>query len=315
MRHELIAGVVSLLEGRGFFVSSFIHTNSCFDLIARNGTTMLIKVYSNIDAVRAEQAGELGKLGRVLGVNVLIVGERSKAFSLRDSVVYERYGIPVLTLNSLRGFLGNKLPSVRCFKGRETVELDAEKMREQRKRIGLSLDELAEKLNTSAESIHRYEKGSGASLGTARNLERLLHTSLIRDVEIFRQNEGGKKFDERVEDEVLEKIRRLGIGVAEFQHAPFCAYSRPKEDLLIGRGNAGREVKCSAMHLQKTKRALGSEGMVLAREFRQEVVGGIPVVREEEIDSMSRGSDLMDLIKEKKGKTAAGGERGRKNPG
>jgi len=302
MRTEIIGRAILLLERRGFFVSSFMHTNSCFDLIARNGSTLLIKVYSNIDGVREGQARELSRLGKVLRASALIVGNRSKAFVLRDSVVYERYGVPTVSLNTLEDFLDNKAPGVRCFKGREVVEIDAERLREKRKSIGLSLCELAEKAKTSAESIHRYEKGAGASAGTAKRLEEVLHTSIIRDIGLFGKRGGEEKFDREMEDEALAKIQRLGIDLAEFQHAPFRAYSKPGRDLLIGRGNAGREVRHSAMQLKKTKQALGSDGMVLAREFKHDTIGEIPVVKEEELDSLSRGKDLIELMKEKKRK-------------
>lgn len=301
-RDELLQRVVTLLDSHGFAISMFTHTNSCFDIIARGANaTLAVKVYGNIDAIRPAQAQELGKLGRVLGIDALIVGEKTKAFSLKDGTVYGRYGIPVLTLNSLRGVLEEKMPDVRYFKGRELVCLDAEKLKERRKKMGLTLEELAEKADSSAESMHRYEKGASATLGAAKRLERVLHVSIIRHVDIFKPAEF-EEFDREMDDDVMRKIHDLGLELALFRHAPFRAYSGHGEELLIGKGSGKREVVHRALELGKTRDALGHEGIIIAKEFRHETAEGIPVVREDELDTLSKGGDLMKLMRERKGR-------------
>ncbi|MBU0662400.1 MAG: helix-turn-helix domain-containing protein [Candidatus Diapherotrites archaeon] len=302
MERELLLGkIAQALKERGFGIILFTHTNSCFDIIARGAqATLAVKAYGNIDAIRQGQAAELVKVGRVLGVNAIIVGIKAKAFTLKDGTVYERYGLPVVTVGTLKNALDEKMPGVRCFKGREVVALDAERLHGKRKALGLTLDELANRVDSTAESIHRYEKGFGASLGTAKRLEDELHEKLIRKVDLFTPA-GEAEFDIEMKDEVMRKIQNLGIDLAEFRHAPFHAYSKPGEELLIGRGKNRRDVLHRAEQLGKAKGAFGHEGVVVAKEFRQGQAYGVPVVKEDELDALSKGKDLIRLIKEKKG--------------
>ncbi len=304
MREMILGKLISVLQRKGFAVTSFIHSNICFDLIAKSPTlTLIIKVYSNIDAIRAGQGRELKKVADIFNATALIVGGKTKAFSLNDGIIYERYDIPVLTINSLKELLEEKIPAVRYFKGRNIVELDGNKLREHRKRLGLTLEELAEKLGLTAESIHRYEKGASTSLGTAERLEEILKTDLVKGINLFEERgKEGKVYDEEFNDRILEKVHDLGLKLAVFEHAPFKAYSKPKESLLIQKGKKRPEIERKALQLKKTKSIFDSDSLIIAEKYRYKSAGEIPVIKEEELDSLSRYRDLRKLIKEREKK-------------
>src|SRR3989344_5122860 len=152
MSEQTISRICSVLEEKGFRVSTFLHMNSCFDIAARHGGILfLIKVYSNIDSIRPEQGFELKKLGNALNATAIIVGEKTKAFSLSEGIIYDRYDIPVVSLSTFENFLNKEMPTVRYFKGRNIVELDYEGMRSGRKKLGFSQEELADKISTTPE--------------------------------------------------------------------------------------------------------------------------------------------------------------------
>ncbi|MCK4883848.1 MAG: helix-turn-helix domain-containing protein, partial [Candidatus Diapherotrites archaeon] len=179
MRETLLLKTAALLKEHGFAVESFAHSNACFDIVAkRPDMTLVLKVFNNIDALREEHAAELRKIAAVFNATVLIIGEKSKAFSLKKGVLYERLSLAVLSLSGLKALLSEHFPSVKYFKGKSIVELDSGKLREKRKELGLTLQELANKIDSTVESIHRYEKGASTSLNTAEKLEDVLNANL-----------------------------------------------------------------------------------------------------------------------------------------
>jgi len=304
MREETVSRICSMLSEKGFQVSTFLHLNSCFDIAARNGQTLLlVKVYSNIDSIRPEQGFELKKLGNALNATAIIVGEKTKAFELKEGIVYERYDVPVVSLETFGNFLSKELPTVKYFKGRNIVELDYESLRDKRKKLGLSQEELAGKISTTPESIHRYESGKPTSLEIAGRLEKELKTRLVRPVDIFEN----RKFDERIfesrlGDELLEKVRKLGLDIALFEHSPFEAYSKYEQPLFISRGERGVEIARKAIEIGKAEKVMKGKGMILSREFSKDMVENVPVVSSDDLSTLNRKKDLFELLKEKERK-------------
>lgn len=305
MREVLLMKIIALLKEKGFLVESFLHAHSCFDLAGKgHGLFFLVKVLNNIDALREEQALELKKLSSLFAAIPMVVGEKSKAFSLKENSVYERYGINVLSFRGFSELLEENLPSIRVFKGKEIVELDPEKLRQRRKEMGFTLEEIAQKIDSTVESVHRYEKGANVSLGKAEALEDLLGTSLIKKIDLLKGEKQEKNvFDSDIEDECLGKIQGLGVELSVFKHAPFRA-SVKKETLIIGKGNTKIEIRKKAVELIHAKNVFGSSPLILAKESSQKAVGNVPVIEEEELESMSRFNELRELIRERSRKNA-----------
>lgn len=310
MRQELASKAISLLERHGFKVASFFHTNSCFDLIAKSpGLTLLVKVFSNIDTLRPEHAAELKKLEKLFHAEALIVGEKTKAFGLQRGVVYERYDIPVLGLGSFADLLEEKTPYVHYYKGRSIVELDASTMRRKREEAGLSLTDLAERLDLAKESLHRFEGGASTSLETAKKLEVFFHCPLIKHADFLQAEDRAEipekeLFSETFEDGLLQKVHDLGLKLAEFHRSPFDAFAlgsaRPGEsDLLIGRGRTRADIRKKALDLEKSKGTLSTHSVIIARDFKGRKVENIPVIGEEDLETVQKVKDLLKLIRER----------------
>ena len=293
-----------MLSAHGFGVSVFMHSNSCFDIAARSsGRVFLIKVYSNIDSIRPEQAFELKKLANALNANALIVGERTKAFELKEGIVYERYDIPVVSSGTFGNFLDMQMSSAKYFKGRMIVKFDSGKLRERRKKLGMSQEELAKRLNTTPESIYRYETGHTGSLEVAQKLEAELGAHLMKNIDISENKVFDEKiFESRLSDEMLEKVRKLGLDIALFEHAPFDAYSFLERPLFISRGERKTEIAKKAMEIGKAGKALRGRSMILAGEFNKPMSGNVPVISRDDLTTLSRKKDLSELLEEKEGK-------------
>ncbi|PIN98883.1 MAG: hypothetical protein COT90_02180 [Candidatus Diapherotrites archaeon CG10_big_fil_rev_8_21_14_0_10_31_34] len=316
MREMLLMKAISFLKTQGFNVSTFMETNSCFDLVAnRSDLKLVVKVYSNIDGFRKEQAEELQKIAKAFEAIILIIGEKTKAFTLKKGIVYERHLIPAMTFTTFVSIFDTVVPSVKYFKGKSIVGLDSDKLREKRDEFDLTLEELAKKTGITKESLYRLEHGFNTSIETAKKLEKLLKADLILEKNLlddfvqtrkqtfsekFDQKE--KVFDEKFDDASLEKIHSLGLDVIEFKHAPFKAFGTKKEFLLIDKGKEKSDLTKKALVLEKTKAVFDSHSLILTKKFNLEKISSTTIMQEEELDSYSKANDLMKEIKKREKK-------------
>jgi len=298
-RSELITRTINALQKKGFSVSTFFNTNTCFDFIAnKEGTTLIVKVYENIDSIRKGQGNELRKLGLVLNANCIIIGEKTKVFSLKNRVVYSRYDVPVVSISTFEGMLENKAPRVKYFKGKEIVDIDFEKLRKKREDLQLSIGELAGKLGLASETLHRFEKGASTSLETAGKLEKFLDKELIMDVDVF-GNSHLKEFDEVPREKLLEKIHDLGLKMALFSHSPFDAYGKSNEGLFISTGKGKFDIPKKALELKKVSTSIKSDSVIVTKEYKYKSIDHIPIIEEEDLETIDKVKDLKKLIRER----------------
>ena len=301
MREKIYEEVVQALLLRGFDVKSFVDANSCFDLIARKqGLILILKVLSNIDALRPEHAQELHKLGHAFQASALVVGERSRVQELLPSVLYERYDLPVLSLHGFVALLDQQLPMEKSFKGKSVALLDAEKLREEREAREMTLKELSEKASVSLESLHRYEKGAPTSMEVAEKLERILHTKLIQGINVFQMPEIPKKTEEQIPyNSALEQLHELGLKLSVFAHAPLTAAGSEKP-LLISQTANDSTLKRKAFLLSKTQAIIHHPSMIITKKSKRLQVGNIPVMHEDELSTFSSIEEMMKMLKERK---------------
>ncbi|MCX8158075.1 MAG: hypothetical protein N3D73_00200 [Candidatus Diapherotrites archaeon] len=297
MREILLAKLVALLRENNFDVATFTDTNSCFDIMAKiNNEIFLIKVLSNVDSIRPEQADDLKKLSAVLNAKAFIIGERTKVFDLKDGVLYERYSLPVLSLKTFSDVLKGKPLFKRYFKGKEIVLVDRNKLNKKMSELGINSSELAKKVSVTKESILRYTKGETASFEVAERISFVLGSEIFKNIDFFEEVKNFKDvFDEQIDDEALYKLKKLGLNMAIFQHAPFKAYS-DFSDLIIARTVHRQEVKKKAMELKKAQSVFESKPFVVVREFKKRSVESIPIVEESELDSFSNAKDFVKEI-------------------
>lgn len=309
MREMLAAKAAALLQKHGFGVNSFMQCNSCFDLAAKRGNEVfLVKVFGNVDALREEQAMELKRIAGAFNAVALVIGEKTKALDLKNGVVYTRYGLQVLNLGSFADLLDDVMPSARFFKGKETVRLDAEKLRQKRKQLGLTLSGLAQRIDSSTQAVHRFETSAHSTLSAAKKLENALHTKLIKEINVFEEKPiASKLFDDRLLDESFEKMHDLGLKLALFEHAPFRAYSKPEEALLIDKGYSKQDLKRKALVLERAKKFSGGHSVIISKEHKYKSIQNTPIIQEEELESFSKVRDLLETIKEREKKKQAQG--------
>ena len=301
-RLEIARRAIAALGKKGFYVTTFLDSNTCFDIIARKAeSTILVKVYENIDSIRKEQGEELAKLSQVLGASCIIIGGKTKVFGLAEGTVYMRYGVPAVTAGTFGRLLEGEGPAARYFKGRRVVDIDSGEMRRKRNELNLSLQELAAKVGVASETLYRFEKGSGASAETAERLEKALHTTgLTRKIGVLEAMPGKKiDIDEVSEERLLEKVRELGVKMALFEHAPFNAFGETERGMLISMGRGKSDIPRKAAELKKTSAATDSDSIIVTKEYKHKSVEGIPIIEEADLETINKAKELKKLILER----------------
>jgi putative transcriptional regulator len=294
-RETLLNQLKQRLFTHGFTYQDFSDSNSSFDLIARKQNLVLVlKVLSNIDSLRAEHARDLQKIGNVFHAHSLIIGEKSKVFQLHADVLYERYELPVLSLDGFEQLLESKLPMQRSFKGQNVVELDTDLLRKQREANALTLKDLSQRAGISLESLHRYEHGQPAQLEAAEKLERLLNVRLIRGINVFQSLELEKEEDPTPTNNhsVLDQLQELGLKLSVFERAPLNAAAKEHE-LMVSHAETKQHLSKKAYSLEKTRRIMHYPGVIIAKESKHLSIGNVPILKQDELSTFSNADDLL----------------------
>lgn len=302
-REELISRAIQALKQRFFQVNTFLESNTCFDILAKNNErTVYLKIYENIDAIRKEQADELKKLGKVLDAPCLIIGEKTKAFTLRDNTVYFRYEVPAVNANTFEKLLDNLVPEAKYFKGRYIAEISAEDLRKKREDLKLSMKELALKIGVANETLRRFEKGTSTSVETAKRIEDELGKGVIKKVDVLNYRPKLEEVDETPGERLLEKVHNLGVKLALFEHAPFNAFGEKETELFISSGKRKNDLAKKAFELKKTTAMLKKDSLIVTKEYKHNSIDGIPIINEDDLETISKFRDLKKLIHEREEK-------------
>src|SRR5580658_3091835 len=187
-RPRWIEHVKDLLERAGFYVADTQGVRpTSFDLAARRDSTLLLlKVLKNIDALDAEEAARLLELGNLFPALALVIGQTSGASQLDPGVVYTRYGVPIISEETLQEYLDKALPPfLYASPGGTFARVDGERLRLLRQARGLSLGTLAGVAGVSRRAIQLYEEGAGAELGVIDRIETFLGEPIVRPIELF----------------------------------------------------------------------------------------------------------------------------------
>ena len=296
MREQLIQKVADELLNANYLSIYCAATHCCFDFAARRDSeALLLKILENIDSFSREQAYDLKRIAFMFTAGYFLVGERTKEFVLDDGVVYERYGVPAGSFNTLRKIITfEELPKMRKF--REIfVDIDGMKMSRRRNKLKMSLEGLSKISGISKETLYRYEHEKiSASEENAGELERLLGEALRKDINPFSLEKA-----EAINEKTLLSI--LGFETINIKAAPFDLLAKKKEVVVAG-GEADRRTIIKRARLYtKISNLLNSYSCFILKKSVRDAIEGIPVVRDEELKEIKKAREFIKLIKERGG--------------
>jgi putative transcriptional regulator len=320
-RQRWIEQVKERLERAGFYVADTQGVRpSSFDLVGRRDSTLLlIKVLKNIDALDSEEASRLLELGRLFPALALVIGQSSGASQLDPGVVYTRYGVPIVSEETLQEYLDKALPPfLYASPGGTFARIDGPRLRVLRQARGLSLGTLAGIAGVSRRAIQLYEEGAGAELSVVERIETFLGEPIVRPIEVFQRPPRRGPTREAAEapaeprplrprtgdplrDGVIDQLDGMGLEVTVTVRAPFDAFTRTPQILLASVGSL-RAALHRAEILHGIARVSEGHAMFVVREkIHRTSIAGLPILTVTELKRHRDGDDLLEEISEREG--------------
>ena len=313
MRATLLQHVRSLLAQAGYYLSADSAMRPLsFDVVARrDAQLLLVKVLTNVDGLTEPVAQELRVIAQFLDAAPLVVGERSSSRALEGGAVYLRYGVNIVTPDTLREYLEDGIePVVYAAPGGFYVNLDGQRLREIREARGLSLGDLAQAAGVSRRAIGMYEDGMGAMVEVAMRLEEFLNEPLAKPVDPFRAQADAPPVEAPAPPEgtgfeaaMLRAMTELGFRVVPTAKSPFNAITKEDEVILTGVASDATDVARRAAATANLCEVTETYGVFFVERTTTRVaIEGTPVVSRDELRMTTDPRDLIRLIEERRGR-------------
>jgi len=307
-RIDLVKSTIDILEKAGFYVASISGlARVSFDIVARRDDLLLVvRIVVNIDSISRETTNELKTIGNHLSASVVIVGKKSTSGVLEPGVVYSRYAIPIINLETLEDlFLHGIEPFSHSAHGGIYVSFNGELLQRTRIKSKIPLSTLAEIAGVSKRTIQLYENGMDVSVDTAFRLEEFLGMPLILSTSILGQlfeDLGGqsislKKCDSFVK-EVLRSLQRMGTPVVPIYRCPFNAFTgKDKSIIITGISLGSGEEKKRIEIVSKISTISEKRAMFIVDELKaRKNLDSTALVEKKEIDRLRCAEDMDKLI-------------------
>ena len=306
-RNKLIQEIYQLLRVEGFQTSN-IYEQSCFDMLARRKLLLLLmKVLVNIDSVNETHVEEIKKISDVFLASPVLVGLKTRSYTLEEDVVYERHGIPAVSIETFKNMIINGVcPEVLANRGGYFVNINGNLLKEFRDEYSLSLKDLADIAHVSRETIYNYENGKvKANIETAMILEEILNTKITFDIDVFEPY----KSPEEIPTNKNNELAKLGFGVVSTNKTPFDALAKlndtknPENPLIANmeKNRNSKTLKKMAIPLKDLSLITSSDSFfVINNEKFKETIDGIPVIKSWELKEADDSTDFIKMIKERK---------------
>jgi predicted transcriptional regulator len=158
MSHSsLLTAAVDALHESDFEVYYSEGMRKYFDVIGVREFKVFIKVLMNIDNLGSAEGAELHKFADAFSSQSFVIGERAGMESLKEDVVYQRFGNPCVSITTFRKILKGESVSRFTKRGQFLVSIDGDALRQLREQKGITQDELASVLECTGQTIYRME--------------------------------------------------------------------------------------------------------------------------------------------------------------
>ncbi len=309
----MLSNIRETLSAAGFIVSEVYNIRlSGFDIIARKDDILLIiKVLTNIDSFSDDVARELRTLCSVLHATPLLIGEHNGFNKLEDNVVYLRFGVQAITLDTLKNYLLEK-NSIRIYAGPGGlyVRINEEKLKKLRQEKNISLGSFARHINVSRRTVQMYEEGMNARVDVAERIEELLEHSIITPIDVFKNQDLDTDISslydqalqhfEHFQREIFLLLQEAGYKIFPLDKFPFEAVSKEKEKILltcIQKYNA--QLSKRAQVVNSISKITEKHAVVITDKDGKQNIHGTPVIAKKELKKLRDPEEVLRLILER----------------
>ncbi len=296
LKQQLVEEAVNILEDNNYATQMY---SGSFDIAARERDIFILKILLNVDSFLENHARDLKIISNNLGANTVVIGRQTRFERLKDGVVYERFDIPTLSMQTFRSMIENGIyPEIFRDRGGIYVRIDSEAMRAARKRKGLSQRKLGDMLSLNKKTIYEHEKEElRMFLETARKLERALETKLIKDDNLARNYKEHGNPKDRLESSVGRALRRIGFQADYAGSSPFDIIAKSDEIVL---STVIREEKIfirKAEQLNSFSELFRKPRIAIVENAKEKDISGVPVIGREDLPELSK-KDFLKIAKD-----------------
>lgn len=305
MKSELINRAIEVLRNAGYDVLDCSSARSCFDIIAKKNEILLIKVLTNIESLGRHTSIELRNIAGILSGIPLIIGENMKSSKLSNGVVYMRYEIRIVNLDTFADILGDRTPLVYSVRGNYCMNINSELLVQLRRGLGMTQEELAVELRVSKQSIYRYESSGNISIKIAERLMEILDEDIAIPNKLVLKL--GGKIHKRLstktyknltglERAVIRDLENIGFSTLP-TNAPFDIFAREKSDesekLFTIVSNDGKRLRHRIKLINEISELL--EGYRICISDRREDNAEVLIIKPGELHKIRDSQELIEM--------------------
>lgn len=314
-REALLGEIRETLSNAGFYVSELCSVRPIgFDLIARRDNSLLIiKVLTNIDSISEDVAKELRTLSSLLSGCPILIGEKTGKKILENDVVYDRFGVKAITMETLKNHLLEGIPlEIYAAPGGFYVNLDHEKLVKLRKQHDYSLGSFARSIKVSRRTVQMYEEGMNTTAEVALRIEKALGDNVTVPIDILKHRPYATKelkirspaetpsFRD-FQREIFSILENVGYKVIPMERCPFEAVSKDKKKILL------TCVDRYDKKLMKKAQVVGSISKITEKQavlitdknVNKTNIRGTPLIVKKELKNIRGPEEILELIIER----------------
>ncbi|MDH4123294.1 MAG: transcriptional regulator [Thermoplasmata archaeon] len=310
-RYKILNDVRQLLADCGFYVTDPINLKGIsFDLIARRDDQLLIlKILQNIDAFGKEDANQMRKLASALSGSPAVVGSRTSSKKLGEGIIYSRFGIPILSFDTLQEFMKEGVPPfIFAAPGGLYVKIDSDLLRTIRREKNISLGALAEIAGVSRKAIQMYEEGMGTMIEIAIRMEEFLNEPLVLPLNPFEygmdiESISSDVFEDNdlLHEDIFRLLSSIGYSVLPTARCPFEAITTDdKIFLLTGVERYGPMLERKARAVTSISKVVEKKAVIITdKDSHLKSLRKTPLICRDELAKMRDRQKILEIIRER----------------
>ncbi len=286
MKQTLLEQVVFFLLKKGFTIKSL--TRTCFDILARKESSiLLLKILEDANAISREYTEEMKKVSSYINASPIIIAEKA-GLNLENNVVYSRFNIFTLNIETFKNSIENKFPFISRSKAGLTAFVRGDKLKQKREQLGLSLNALSKKIGVSSRMIVRYEAGNQEiTLKKAFKLYDLFGGDVFNKINLF---DSSLTPETNVKTDITKKYTQLGFDASDVKKAPFNVIAKKEKEIILT--EVGDKTNPDLHPLSKL---IEAHDLVI---FRKKKPKHIPSMTKKEFLEFEKAQELIKFLKE-----------------
>jgi putative transcriptional regulator len=292
---DLKQQVKNFLEDNDYATCEY---HGCFNVAAKKEMILLLKILLNVDAFQKEQAKNLKIISNNLDGYPMLIGIQTNREKLKKGIVYERFEMPTLSLETFEELICNKIfPRIYRDKGGLYVEIDSEILKDARKRKSLTQRELAEAVGINKKVIYEHEKKQlRMLLEIAEKLEQMLNEKIIKPAGVFKKYEVHGQPIDLLEKNIGKNLEKIGFKTDFVKQSPLDVFAKEKALIISDIEIDKRKMKKRAADLKGFIDIVKKPALLITEKAKNEELLGIPLIERKELENIER----KELIKRAK---------------